>query len=308
MNNLIPKDYFGDFLTSQLSQQTIKAYRNAIIRFFNYQNPSIDQIAAVTRANIDQYRASMQDSGYSRATINQHLSAISAFFSYLYNEGMIPIDPTVNIKRFRQDFLPKTNDLSADEIRKVFKEIDKNPNETMKARDRAIIIIGVKAGLRRSEIASLTSASFIKITAAGIEHTVIRLINTKSGETQDIPCTPDIVAAVNTYAALLYQLTGEIPADSPIFRSLSPTGGSYLKPLSDQSINKLLKAYARRAGIDKKISAHSLRHSCATLAIEGGAPLIIVQEHLRHADPRTTERYIHRKDRLQNHAGNYIQI
>jgi integrase/recombinase XerD len=76
----------------------------------------------------------------------------------------------------------------------------------------------------------------------------------------------------------------------PVFVSFARNAGEDLR-LCPTSVNEIVKAAAKQAGVDRRVSAHSLRYACATLALEGGAPVHQVQRHLRHRDIRTTLRY-----------------
>ena len=82
--------------------------------------------------------------------------------------------------------------------------------------------------------------------------------------------------------------------------------GSRGRQLSDKSINDVVKRHALLAGIPKAITAHSMRHTCATVAIDNGAPLEKVQRHLRHKDPKTTMRYYRNMDDLRKAGSDYV--
>ena len=82
----------------------------------------------------------------------------------------------------------------------------------------------------------------------------------------------------------------------------------YGRPLTDQSINLIVKRYALKAGVSQRVTAHMFRHTCCTLAIEGGAKPQQVQAHLRHKDLKTTMRYYENRERLTDNASDYIQL
>ena len=95
--------------------------------------------------------------------------------------------------------------------------------------------------------------------------------------------------------------------DSAVFISLA-RNQSHGRQLTDQSINLIMKKHALRAGVDVNITAHMFRHTCCTLAIEGGAKPQQVQSHLRHKDLKTTMRYYENREKLIDNASDYIKI
>ena len=78
--------------------------------------------------------------------------------------------------------------------------------------------------------------------------------------------------------------------------------------MTDQSINLIVKKYGKKAGIPAKITAHMFRHTCCTLAIEGGAKPQQVQAHLRHKDLKTTMLYYENRENLTDNASDSIKL
>ena len=110
----------------------------------------------------------------------------------------------------------------------------------------------------------------------------------KGGKHVTVPLAPRTARALDLYL-------GE-RASGPIF--LGRDGGRMDRSAADRTVKRL----ARRAGISKRISPHSLRHSFITLALDAGVPLRDVQEAASHADPRTTMRYDRGRQSLDRHA------
>jgi len=82
----------------------------------------------------------------------------------------------------------------------------------------------------------------------------------------------------------------------------------YGRPISTQAVWRIVDKYVDKAGIKKKITPHSLRHTFVTLAIDGGAKLVQVQTAARHSDPKTTMRYYRNKDNMDDNAVDYIHL
>ena len=93
-----------------------------------------------------------------------------------------------------------------------------------------------------------------------------------------------------------------------VFIGFSNRQTGTIQPLSGQAITRIIQKYARKAGITKQVSAHSCRYSCASLAIEAGAKPHKVMQHLRHKNLKTTMRYVHDREALQDNASDYIRV
>ena len=186
-------------------------------------------------------------------------------------------------------------------LKDIANAIDSGKNELTKRRDLAIFQLLTYGGLRRSEVAGV---EWDNLTREG-EHFVLRLPDTKSGMDQDIKLQEVVVQQLQEYHHALVKNGHRV--DGRAFISLS-RNASHGKPLTDQSVNLIMKKYARKAGIPTKITAHMFRHTCCTLAIEGGAKPQQVQAHLRHKDLKTTRRYYENREKLADNASDYINI
>ena len=112
---------------------------------------------------------------------------------------------------------------------------------------------------------------------------------------------PEVRQAIDDYHEVLgRELARREPhPEDPVFTSLSKIR-SFGKPLAPSSVNYIVKERVRMAGIRRRISAHSWRHTCTTAALAAGAELHQVQRHLRHKDVRTTLRYDRDRDARRN--------
>ena len=100
---------------------------------------------------------------------------------------------------------------------------------------------------------------------------------------------------------------GDLPGEAPLFASLSDrnAGG----PLTTRSIRGIIKTALRRVNLnDRRLSAHSLRHTAISLSIKGGASLEQAQAMARHTDPKTTLIYFHNAARIENGAERFIEF
>lgn len=206
------------------------------------------------------------------------LSGIRAFYKYLLLENEITEDPTELIESPR---LPRKlpDVLSYAEIEQMLSAIDHSTAEG--TRNRAIIEVLYSSGLRVSELIGL------QITFCYFDIGFIRILG-KGDKVRLVPIGKEAIKYTELY---LEHVRSELPVkkDSEDIVFLNRRGGQ----LSRVMIFLIIKDVAEKAGINKKVSPHTFRHSFATHLIEGGASLRAVQEMLGHESITTTEIYTH---------------
>ncbi len=212
-------------------------------------------------------------SGVGARSSTRQLSALRGFFRFLIKERAIAADPTALVERPRLGRrLPRV--LSYDEVDRLLAQ---PPHDTDRGlRDRAMIHLLYASGLRVSELCGL------KLGDLDTQTGVVRAFG-KGGKRRLVPVGEVALDALSVY---LRDVRSKRTTTSPAL-FLSPRGG----PLTRQGFWKLLKRYARAAGITTPLSPHKLRHSFATHLLRGGADLRAVQAMLGHADLATTEIY-----------------
>ena len=191
--------------------------------------------------------------------------------------------------------------LSRKDLQRILDATGDEEDELRRARDLAILHLLTFGGLRRSEIANVDWRDFSEEGAFQI----LRLPETKSGVAQDIKLQPIVLHFLHEYRQTLER--HRYSAQGKVFISLS-RNQSHGKPITDQSINLIVRRYAKRAGLTRNVTAHMFRHTCCTMSIEGGAKPQQVQAHLRHKDLKTTMRYYENRERLTDNASDYIHI
>src|SRR6185437_12707962 len=213
----------------------------------------------------------LKDVGLSPASIRRNISAIRTYFRFLLADGVVARDPSERLetpKRWRN--LPEV--LTVDEVKKLL--ASPTLDDTLAFRDRAMLELAYGAGLRVSEWITLAVRDVL------MEDKLVRVFG-KGSKERLVPIGRSAIAAVATYV-----------------RELRPrlergSGGGILllnargEPLSRMGAWKILRRYVDRAGIEKTVSPHTLRHSFATHLLEAGADLRAVQEMLGHADIST---------------------
>ena len=191
--------------------------------------------------------------------------------------------------------------IASSALKKILQAISEEENDLVRSRDTAIFHLLAFGGLRRSEAANI---SWEDIRSEGVFN-VLHIPQTKSGVPQDIKLQQIVIHHLEVYRKELAKNGYEVSGKA--FISLS-RNSSHGRPMTNQSINLIVKKYAARAGIPSKVTAHMFRHTCCTLAIEGGAKPQQVQAHLRHKDLKTTMRYYENREKLTDNASDYINF
>ena len=299
----VQADPLAQFLAGQLTERTRRAYQSDLREFFQSDRISPDDVRAVNFADIIEYRNALAALGRKRTTINRKLSSLKAFFKMMVAAGLIdknPADSTL-VRGYRVDDTLSGKALHKRALREIFEAAEAEEDDLVRCRDLAILHLLTYGGLRRSEVANVRWSDLDQESAFYI----LRLPDTKSGAAQDIKLQPLVMHQLEEYRKAL--LRHGHAAEGKAFISLS-RNQSRGRPLSDQSVNLIARKYARRAGIDRRVTAHVFRHTCCTLSIEGGAKPQQVQAHLRHKDLKTTMRYYENRERLTDNASDYIKL
>ncbi|MBF0410860.1 MAG: tyrosine recombinase XerD [Candidatus Riflebacteria bacterium] len=223
------------------------------------------------------YMVKLHEEQLSPRSIARKTSAIKGFFRFLQAEGIIKDDPTIVMERPKSGrALPKV--LSKHEMELILNCItDNNP---LALRDKAILELLYATGIRETELIELQIGSINR------EGEFINIIG-KGARERVVPMGSYALQALKTYLDKGRSHLLKVISERTIF--LNPAG----QPLSRMGLWKIVRKYALKAGIKKKVSPHVFRHSCATHMLEGGASIIAVQEMLGHVDISTTQIYTH---------------
>lgn len=274
-------DRFLEYLQFEkgLSQNTRAAYKRDLSKFFAFlgQQAAYQDPAEITKKDIISFLTWQIDQGAEYSSVARSLSSIKTFYKFLILEGILLLNPagdleTPKIKRK----LPQV--LSVDEVDRLMEA----PRVALPigTRDRAMLELMYGTGIRVSELLSLM-VDDINLTAG-----FLRCLG-KGRKERILPVNQTAVEWVLRYLAKARPVLVKNPLQKSLF--LNARGN----PMSRQGFFKILAAYAVRAGIDKDITPHTLRHSFATHLLENGADLRAVQEMLGHADISTTQIYTH---------------
>jgi integrase/recombinase XerD len=258
------------------SANTVSAYRRDLERWA--ARLGTRRLESVSSIDVTDHLAALRTEGLASASITRALSSIRSFHRFLVAEGLAAIDPTGSVLApGRAQRLPK-----ALTIEQVTTLLELTPTDSPTGlRDRALLELLYATGGRVSEVVTLA----VDEVRPDEVSDVITLTG-KGNKQRIVPLGTFARDAIDAYLvrgrpALIAQGRG-----TPML-FLGARGG----PLSRQNAFLIIRAAAERAGISQTISPHTLRHSCATHLLRGGADIRVVQEILGHASVATTQIY-----------------
>ena len=262
-----------------LAGNTLRAYESDLVRYGEYlkEQCGICSPAEVKRVQVTDYMYEQKKAGLSSTSICRSLAAIRMFHRFLVRENFSKEDP-VELVDTPKAWKKVPVVLTQAEIDAMIGAAQ--GRGAAAERDRAILELFYASGLRVSELTALT------LNSVDLKTGVVRCIG-KGRKERLIPVGCKAAGALEQYTTggRVKILRGR--ACEHLFLSRSGKG------MSRQSVWKIIKACARKAGIKKTIKPHTLRHTFATHLLEHGADLRSVQEMLGHADISTTQIYTH---------------
>jgi integrase/recombinase XerD len=273
-------DEYINFLAIErgLSLNTLEAYSRDLNRYSEFmESKGITTIKNITSDDIIAYLGTLRKGGLTANSVNRALAAARGFYKYLIRENIIDENPIANIELAKVWMrLPDT--LSKDEINHLLEQPDlKTP---LGIRDKAMLELMYATGIRVSELISLTVNS--------INWQVGYLIAVGKGSKERIvPIGKSAIDCLTRYLQEGRQKLMKGERTHVLFVNRSGHG------LTRQGFWKIVKKYATKGRMLKKIHPHTFRHSFATHLLEGGADLRSVQVMLGHSDISTTQIYTH---------------
>ena len=274
-----------------VADKSAATYITALRQMFKYFRNN--NIVNPIRADLENWRDSLIDSGKSASTVQLYLCSSKLFFRWLAQEEIYK-NIADNLKsRVRISHEHKKDALTAKQSKELLKSA-KGKGTIKDLRDRAIISLMLTAGLRTIEICRANVGDIRVINGASILYVQGK---GRSEKAESVRLAPQVVSLIQKYL----KARGKVEKDSPLFVSTSNRCKN--SRLDTQTIRKMIKANLREIGLDSsRLTAHSLRHTAATTMILAGVELAKVQMVLRHKNINTTMIYNNAIERLKNTA------
>ena len=258
------------------SPNTVAAYRRDLAHLQHYlEGRGIGSPAAATSRILREFVFRLKDLGLAPTSIRRHISATRTYYRFLIGEGLVVRDPTERLqspKKWRT--LPSV--LTVHEVERLLDAA--REDDPLAWRDRALVEFGYATGARVSEIVGLEVKDVL------FDQGLVRLYG-KGSKERLVPIGRRALGAVALYHREIRPGLEKGKGRGVLF--LNGRG----QPLSRVGAWGIVKKLARAAGITKRVTPHTLRHTFATHLLEGGADLRAVQEMLGHADLSTTQLY-----------------
>lgn len=273
-------EQFQDYLIFErgLSKRTLSAYQHDLencIEFLARQG--ITDPNHVTPTVLRTWIFSLHEVGLAPSSIRRAQSAVRTFFRFLLAEGWLSVDPTERLESPKIiDRLPEF--LTKEETQRLLDA--PNPQKSLYWRDRSILELLYASGVRVSELVGLL------ISGLDLDDSFITVFG-KGGKERIVPVGVPALLTLKRYLSELRPKLDQAEGRGHVY--LNARG----RPLTRESVWKLVRDSGRRADINKNVSPHTLRHTFATHLLEGGADLAAVQELLGHVDISSTQIYTH---------------
>lgn len=270
---------FGRYLVLErgLSDHTAKGYLVDVKHLLDYAQQNGKSLDSFYREDMIGMLCDLNDIGISARSQARLIAGIRSFFKFLKLEGYIEDDPTELIESPQiGHHLPDV--LSIEEIDLMIQALPEDKPETL--RNHAIIETLYGSGLRVSELTSL------KISRLALEEGYM-IVEGKGEKQRLVPLSPVSIELIGDY--LQQRIEGPVKPGNEDILFLNRRGAAMTRVM----VFYIIRDAALYAGIEKKVSPHTLRHSFATHLLEGGANLRAIQEMLGHESISTTEIYLH---------------
>ena len=271
-----------------LARNTLDAYRTDLLQFGAFLAQRGTGAVEVERADVADFLADLATgrpalngddarAPCSPATISRKTACLRSFYRHLRREELIDADPTASLEPpAKSRKLPHV--LSQGEVTKLLETA--KGSDPIELRDRAILELMYGCGLRASEAVGL------ELTDVDLRRGFVRP-HGKGSKERMVPLGSAAAGAVERYLRSGRQSLVRSAPERRLFVNFR--GGA----LTRQGLYKIIQRHAKEAGLDSKMSPHTLRHTFATHLLSGGCDLRSVQEMLGHADVSTTQLYTH---------------
>ncbi len=260
------------------SVNTRDAYLRDVTHFYNFLESEKLHVRDVKLNDLHRFTWQLHEVGISARSIARIHSGLRSFYGYLILEGIIETNPTALLESPKKGLhLPEV--LSTAEIDSILAVIDLSNSEGQ--RDKAILELLYSCGLRVSELCNL------KMHDLFLEEGFLKVVG-KGNKERLVPISNQAIKELDLWFLTRNTITPKAGEEDYVFISVCRK-----QHLSRITVFHNLRLYAERAGITKKISPHTLRHSFATHLLEGGANLRVIQAMLGHEQISTTEIYTH---------------
>lgn len=293
----------GLFVRSYISKGTKVAYAKDLETFFNFckdEGWKFCHPREITSQQLQKFRDHLQEERkLANGTVIRKMVAVRGLLQWCFHEGLVDRNPVMNVRLPRKKEVLTTLDFSDDEVRAVLSI--PNPETPSGALHQLVLTLLFYLGLRKSEAINLKLRDFFEDRG----HHVLR-VRGKGDKYRDLPLVPIVRRAVENYQ----RVTGKALAGDDFL--LQPVRNNYskvtTKSLHPSTVDWIVKRYAWRAGITKRVSPHSCRATTVGNLLENRVPIRDVANLVGHASTAMTSHYDKRKQNLDKSAAYSVRF
>lgn len=256
------------------SANTVSSYMRDVSQYHNWLVTEDLVAEQAQQEDVDRYTKHLLGMGKNLSTVTRSLASLKSFYSYLQGEGIVTSNPAKGVVLEKSERkLPQI--LTNKEVELFLEQPD--PRDTKGCRDKAMLELLYATGIRVSELIALD------VDDLNLPGGVLRCFS--KGRERVIPLYPVAIRALGEYVNRIRPQLVDSADETALFVNMNG------ERMSRQGFWKLIKFYQDKAGIEKDVTPHTLRHSFAAHLLENGADLRSIQEMLGHADISSTQIY-----------------
>ena len=279
MQNAEVIEIFEKYLVNdkKASANTLSSYMRDIRKYCDYLEIHTEEtIVSASEDDVHEYIDYLRASGKSVATVSRNIASLKCLYTHLFIKQIVKVNPAMKLvpdkgaQKLPQILTSKEVELLLDQPQCI---------DAKGYRDKAMLELLYATGIRVTELIDLN------IGDVNLNAGVVRC-QSRNRE-RFIPLYPAAVKAVSEYITLVRPQMIATPDEQSLFVNVSG------ERMSRQGFWKIIKFYQKKAGIEKDITPHTLRHSFAAHLLENGADIHAIQEMLGHADISSTQVYSH---------------
>ena len=276
------------------SEQTRKAYKGTIGRYIKYHEDK--NVLKPKESDLMKFKRYLREKGNHGATIQLYVVSIRRFYKWLDRMGYYP-DISIDLRTEKIDPTFKRQPLTVDEAKKLLDYAKEHSSgDIVKLRNYTIIYLLLHLGLRTIEVAR---ANFEDVRKEGDNHYLYVQGKGHTDKDDSIRLTPSALEVIDAYKKARKSEKGAMFTNHGHHKSSDR--------ITSKMVSQIVKKTLREINIDcREITAHSLRHTCATLALANGATLEEVMQLLRHKNIQTTMIYLHVTNRENNRSQDLV--
>jgi integrase/recombinase XerC len=283
----IINEYCTSMRANRKAYTTVGVYISNVMHFANFvcdKNVAEDFYKNIEPSDVENYMISLETrqtpNGIKRTgddILQARWSSLNTFFDWCSKRGYIETNPMAVVSRPKNNTEHKVNYLTKNEIGKLLKAVDKNPNHVISMRDKTVISLALATGLRVSALVN------INIDDIDFESNVVRVIE-KRQKIREISFGNNIKEMLTDWIRVRNVEYGDLDT-SALFLSQKKSR------MSSDAVGDILTKYCDEAGI-KRITPHKLRASAACALARAGVPVKAIAKQLGHSNTQVTMRYI----------------